>query len=92
MSTLNVSKDIIPVAKFKAGLSQYLKSIRENKHSIVITQNGTAAGVLITPEEYDRLTYLDSFRRSVEKGINDMENSSVMTTEQARNFLSESEQ
>jgi prevent-host-death family protein len=87
MSTLNVAKDIIPVGKFKAGLSQYLKSIREHKHSIVITQNGMAAGVLITPEEYDRLTYWDSFRKSAEQGMRDIENGKLMSTEQARSAL-----
>ena len=58
MKNISVSSDIIPVGEFKASLAKYLKEINLNRNSLIITQNGKPAGVLISPSEFDEL-YID---------------------------------
>lgn len=56
---LSVSQDIIPLGDFKLHLSQYLHQLRDTGRPLIITQNGRPAAVLLTPEEFDRLSAQD---------------------------------
>jgi len=47
---------------------------------LVITNNGRAAGVLVSPSEYDRLTYTNRFLSSVREGISDVEEGRTYST------------
>lgn len=87
MKDLSIASDIVPVGQFKAGLAKYLKDIRENKNSLVITQNGRAAGVLISPSEYDELRETKLFIESISKGLSDSEQGNVFTTSKMRDEL-----
>ncbi|WP_211341989.1 type II toxin-antitoxin system Phd/YefM family antitoxin [Chlorobaculum thiosulfatiphilum] len=57
MKEIRVSSDIIPLGEFKTGLSTCLKRVQTTGHPLIITQNGRPAGVLLSPEEYDKLVY-----------------------------------
>lgn len=87
MKNLSIASDIVPVGQFKAGLAKYLKDIRENKNSLVITQNGRPAGVLISPSEYDELRETKLFIESISKGLSDSEQGNVFTISQMRDEL-----
>ena len=89
MPTINVSQDIVPVGEFKTGISKWLKSIREKKHPIIITQNGRPAGVLIAPEEYDQLVYTKAFLDSIHKGIQDVNDGDIFTTDELKEEVRE---
>ena len=69
MKSISVTNDIIPIGKFKTGLSKWFKSVQSTGHPLIITQNGKPAGVLLSPSEYDELVHekasLDSIRRGV---------------------------
>lgn len=90
MKKLNISEDIVPVSEFKTGISKWLKSIREKNHPVIITQNGKPAGVLITPEEYDKLSYQQQFIESIERGKKDIESGKTYTTDEVKNIIKES--
>jgi len=90
MKTINISQDIVPVGEFKTRISRWLKSIREKNHALVITQNGRPAGVLLSPEEYDRLVYNQRFADSIARGLRDMEEGKTFTTAELREKLQES--
>jgi prevent-host-death family protein len=53
MNNISVSSDIVPIGQFKAKLSKYLKEMQANRNSLIITQNGKPAGVLVSPQEFD---------------------------------------
>lgn len=89
MRTINISQDIIPVGEFKTGISKWLRSIREKKHPVVITQNGRPAGVLITPEEYDKLTDTKLFTESINREINDITTGDIYTTSEMKEKVKE---
>ena len=73
MRNIIVSCDIIPVGKFKSSLAKYLKEIQEKKNSLIITQNGKPAGVLISPSEFDELRQTKLFIDSISRGLSDSE-------------------
>ena len=87
MKKITVSDDIVPVAEFKSGLSRYLKSLRETGHPLIITQNGRPAGVLITPSEYDQLTYKQLFTESVLRGAQEIESGELYSTDEIKEML-----
>jgi prevent-host-death family protein len=66
-----VSEDIVPVSDFKAQAADWLKRVAETGQPVVITQNGKAAGVLVSPAEFDRLTERARFLGAVDEGLTD---------------------
>jgi antitoxin YefM len=84
---LSISNDIIPIGKFKVNISKWIKSIQKTRHPLIITQNGKPAGVLLSPAEYDELTYKQSFVQSINRGINDAENEHTYSTNEVRDEL-----
>ena len=73
MKPLQISQDIVSLAHFKNQASRIFRQLREEQRPIVVTQNGQPAGVLITPEEFDRLQEHERFMTSVHAGLADSE-------------------
>lgn len=90
MKDISISSDIIPVGKFKSGLAKYLKEIQANGNSLIITQNGKPAGVLISPLEFDNLRETKLFIDSISRGLSDSENGESLSTAQLRKELKKS--
>lgn len=87
MKNILVANDIIPVGQFKSGLAKYLKEIQDKRNSLIITQNGKPAGVLISPSEFDELRQTKLFIDSISRGLSDSEKGAVLSTSQLRNEL-----
>lgn len=87
MKNISISNDIIPVGQFKASLAKYLKDIQVHKNSLIITQNGKPAGVLISPKEFDKLIETKLFLESISRGLSDSEQGNLFTTNQLKNQL-----
>lgn len=77
METVRTSDHIVPVSDFKAGAAEWLRRIGETSQPLVITQNGRAAGVLLSPAAYDALTERARFAEAVEAGLRDAEEGRV---------------
>ena len=73
MKPLQVSQDIVPLARFKTQASQIFRQMHDEQRPVVVTQNGQPAAVLITPEEFDRLQEHDRFLEAVRDGLADSE-------------------
>lgn len=71
MKTLQIAEDIVPLADFKAHASRLFRRLQDGQRPLVITQNGKPAGVLITPEEFDRIQEWESFLVAVREGLAD---------------------
>lgn len=87
MKTISISSDIIPVGEFKAGLAKYLKDVKSNRNSLIITQNGKPAGVLISPSEFDKMRETKLFIDSISRGLSDSDKGNVYSTSQIRSEL-----
>ena len=87
MKNISVSSDIIPVGEFKSSLAKYLKEINSKRNSIIITQNGKPAGVLMSPSEFDELRTTKLFIDSISRGLSDSDSGEVYSTSQLKNEL-----
>ena len=79
MKNIQISNDIIPIAEFKTHASAILDKVKSNHQSVVITKNGKAAGVVISPQNFDRWVERDNFLFSLEEGIRDSESGDIMS-------------
>ena len=73
MRPLRVSEGIVPISEFKARAAEWLRRLADGSEPLVVTQNGKAAGVLLSPAAYDALTERVAFMRSVAAGLADAE-------------------
>ena len=81
MDSLKVSEDIVPLSEFKASASKWLKRISLTGAPVVITQNGRAAAVLVSPGEFDALTERARFLSAVADGMADAEDDRLIEHE-----------
>lgn len=84
----NVTKDIIPLSEFKTHASSILNSVKETGRSVIITQNGKPACVVIPTEEYDRFIEQENFMTSVTQGIKDVKAGRISTTKDVETLIS----
>jgi prevent-host-death family protein len=75
--TLSVKDDIIPLGELKAHTSRVLRTLRSTGRSIIVTQNGRPAAVVMTPEEYDVLSYRHRVVRAIGEGLDDLRDGRV---------------
>jgi len=73
MADLRISEDIVPLSEFKAHASEWLKKVSRTNAPIVITQNGRAAAVLVSPSAFDSMTERTRFVDAVAEGLADLE-------------------
>ena len=73
MRPVRIAEDIVPVSEFKAQAADWLRRVAETDHPIVITQNGKAAGVLLSPAQFDALTERARFVAAIDEGLADVE-------------------
>ncbi len=84
---INVAEDIIPIAKFKTHASQMIRRMHETRRPLVITQNGEATAVVLTPDEFEDLGYKEFVRAKIQAGIDSEKTGPCMTTEEMRAHL-----
>ena len=73
MKPIQISQDIVPLARFKTQASQIFRRLHEEQRPVVVTQNGQPAAVLITPEAFDRMQEQERFTAAVHSGLADSE-------------------
>jgi prevent-host-death family protein len=82
MKPLQISEDIVPIADFKAHLSEVVRGLRQRRRPLVITQHGKPAAVLLSPEEFDALTSQARFIAAVQRGLADSEAGRLVADEE----------
>jgi len=76
---IDVSEDIVPIGHFKTHASEHIRNIQRTGRPMVITQNGRAAAVVLTPEEFEELGHRAFVRAKVEAGIRSAEKGPTRT-------------
>jgi len=81
MKPLSISQNIVSLSDFKNKASKMLHEIKSSHQPLVITQNGKAAAVLISPPDFDLLTEQVRFVDAIQRGLKDVKNGRVMPDE-----------
>jgi prevent-host-death family protein len=63
----------VPVSDFKARAADWLRRVSDTGQPVVITQNGKAAGVLMSPAQFDELTEQLRLVGAIDAGLADAE-------------------
>ncbi len=71
----------MPIAELKARFGEVVREL-DARRPIVITLNGKAAGVLMSPREFDRLTYERRFVATMRERLADAEAGPFLDGEQ----------
>jgi prevent-host-death family protein len=82
MKPMHLAEDILPIAQFKARVSEVVRRLRQHGRPVVVTQNGRPAAVLLSPEEFDRLTARARFSAAVAEGLADVEAGRLVADEE----------
>lgn len=72
MKAIQVSQDILPLAQFKAHVSEVLRGLRTSDRPVIVTLNGKPAAVLVAPEEFDRMQDRQAFLGAIAEGLADV--------------------
>ncbi|MFH2065345.1 MAG: type II toxin-antitoxin system Phd/YefM family antitoxin [Pseudomonadota bacterium] len=86
MKPLNISKNIVSLSDFKTRASKMLHDVQNSHQPLVITQNGKAAAVLISPADFDLLTEQGRFVDAVQKGLKDVQHGRVLSDQALENL------
>ena len=78
----NLSEDIIPVSEFRKKTSAYLKEIRTKQRTVVLTQNGHSAAVVLSPEAYEQVQYERDLFAAIARGEKEIERGEGIPHEQ----------
>jgi prevent-host-death family protein len=81
MKPINISQNIVSLSVFKKKASKMLNEVQNSHRPLVITQNGKAAAVLISPADFDLLTEQVRFVDAVQRGLTDVQQGRVLPDE-----------
>ncbi len=81
MRPINISQNIISLSEFKNKATKMLNEIQSSHRPLVITQNGKAAAVVISPSDFDLLIEQARFFEAVQRGLEDVQNGRVLPDE-----------
>jgi prevent-host-death family protein len=84
---LQVAEDIVPIAEFKAHLSEVVRGLPERRRPVVVTQHGKPAAVVLSPAEFDRLSYHARFVQAVNEGLDDIEKGRVRSDDDVKRLV-----
>ena len=71
--TFQTAEDIVPIAELKANMSEIVRGLDARPRPLVVTLNGKPAAVVMSPREYDLLSYRSRFIEAVNEGLADTE-------------------
>ena len=69
INKVHLAEDLVPIGEFKTHASRMLRQMGRTLRPLVITQNGRAAAVVLTPAEYDALGGRAALRAEIDASL-----------------------
>jgi prevent-host-death family protein len=69
--SFQTAEDIIPIAQLKTNMSEIVRELDGRPRPLVVTLNGKPAAVVMSPREYDLLSYRSRFVDAISEGLAD---------------------
>ncbi len=82
MFSIRVEKDLISLSDFRGSYKKYITRIAEEQNSIILTQNGRAAAVLVSPVEYDLLAQKNEILNLIASRLQDISNNKFVVNDE----------
>lgn len=87
MKGINTEHCIVPIGEFKAKASRLLKELKSSHSPLVVTQNGRAAAVVLSPAAFDELRERNRILEAIAEGIADADAGEVVAHEDVKQWL-----
>jgi len=84
MKDINAVRSIVPLGEFKAKAASFLRALDE---PLVVTQNGRAAAVLLSPERFEEMRDQNRYLEALAQGLADAESGQMVEHKDVRNWL-----
>ena len=84
---IDLATDLVPIGQFRSRTAKILKEMADEGRRLVITQNGKAAAVVMSPREFDELRYQQRFVEEVARGLADADAGRTTTTSELRRTM-----
>lgn len=83
----DLATDLIPIGQFRSRTAKLIERVNDEGRTLVITQNGKAAAVVMSPREFDALRHRQHLVEDIARGLADVDAGRVQTTAQLRKAL-----
>ena len=87
MKAINTENSIVPIGEFKAKAARILKDLKDNDGPLVVTQNGRAAAIMLSPRAFDQMRERNRILEAISEGIADAEDGSLVEHQEIRSWL-----
>ena len=87
MKRIRVEHDVQPVSAFRANAARLIGQIQQHKRTLILTQRGRSAAVVLDPSEYDRLIETIELLEDVHKAHAQISAGKVLTERKAKEAL-----
>lgn len=87
MKSINTENCIVPIGEFKAKASRILKDLKTGSSPLVVTQNGRAAAVVLSPKAFDDLRERNRVLEAIAEGIADAESGQLIEHQEVKSWL-----
>lgn len=84
---IDLATDLVPIGQFRSRTATILKAMADEGRRLVITQNGKAAAVVMSPREFDELRYQQRFVEEVARGLADADAGRTTSTAELRKAM-----
>ena len=65
--------DVRPVSDLRQNMAEIMESIDTEKRPVILTKHGRGRYILLSIDDYNRITALDALHEAVDEGIADIE-------------------
>jgi len=79
VGALRIAKESVPLARFKAQAARILRDARARHRAVILTQKGENIGIIVPPEEFERLQERERLVQAVAEGLADVRAGRVVT-------------
>jgi len=69
----NTLPDVRPVSDLRQNMAEVMESIDTEKRPVILTKHGRGRYILLSIEEYNRITAFDALYRAIDEGIADID-------------------
>jgi prevent-host-death family protein len=84
MKDVNTARNIVPLGEFKAKASSILRRLDE---PIVVTQNGRAAAILLSPDLFEDMREENAYFKDLARGLADAESGELLEHAAVKEWL-----
>ncbi|MCC6572399.1 MAG: type II toxin-antitoxin system Phd/YefM family antitoxin [Planctomycetes bacterium] len=87
MKRPNVQHDILPLSEFRTRMAELVERTNKTGQPLILTQRGRSVAVVMSPREFEDITYRDRLIRAVREAEESLDRGEGMSHEEAKAWI-----